>query len=136
MKKKLLKVLAVLAVLAAIAFGAMWLKIEANEKKLATLPVAEVDVAEIPDGVYRGSFSFFPVSAEVEVTVANHAISGIKLLEHMHARGAAAEVIVEKVKDAQSLEVDLVSGATFSSKVILKAIEDALVEAAAKNRQK
>jgi uncharacterized protein with FMN-binding domain len=33
---------------------------------------------------------------------------------------------VQKVQEAQSLQVDLVSGATSSSKVILKAIEDAL----------
>lgn len=31
------------------------------------------------------------------------------------------------VVEAQSLQVDAVSGATYSSKVILKAIEDALV---------
>ncbi len=126
--KKLLIVLAVLAILGAIAFGAIFRKIDASMKELMELPVAEVDVAEIPDGVYLGSFSSFPVSAEVEVTVSSHVITSIKLLEHKHGRGAAAEVIVEKVKDAQNMEVDLISGATYSSKVILKAIEDALVK--------
>ncbi len=41
------------------------------------------------------------------------------------ARGKA-EKIPDKVLEEQSLQVDIVSGATFSSKVILKAVEDAL----------
>jgi uncharacterized protein with FMN-binding domain len=47
-------------------------------------------------------------------------------LEHRNGQGEAAEVIPQMVVDAQSLQVDAISGATFSSKVILLAIEDAL----------
>jgi len=38
----------------------------------------------------------------------------------------AAELITDMVIDSQSLKVDVVSGATYSSKIILKAIENAL----------
>ncbi len=37
-----------------------------------------------------------------------------------------AEIITDKVIDTQSLQVDAISGATYSSKTILKAIENAL----------
>ena len=40
--------------------------------------------------------------------------------------GEKAEVIIDKVMAEQSLEVDVVSGATLSSKCILNAIENAL----------
>ena len=48
------------------------------------------------------------------------------MLEHKNGQGTPAEVIPEKVVETQTLEVDIVSGATYSSKVILKAIENAL----------
>jgi uncharacterized protein with FMN-binding domain len=47
----------------------------------------------------------------------------------VNGKGKPAEVIPQKVMDAQSLQVDTISGVTSSSKVILKAIEKALVSA-------
>ncbi len=43
--------------------------------------------------------------------------------------GQPAEAIIEDVVEDQSLDVDSVSGATYSSRVILKAIEATLIEA-------
>lgn len=66
------------------------------------------------------------VAADVSATVRNHKITDIKILRHKNERGQRAEVIPQRVLAAQSLKVDTVSGATNSSKVILKAIENAL----------
>lgn len=77
----------------------------ANLEHLTNLSITGVDIAEIADGTYRGSFKAFPVSAAVEVTVKNHAITGIELLQHKHGQGAAAEIIPGRVVEAQSLEV-------------------------------
>ncbi len=60
------------------------------------------------------------------MTVKNHQITEIELVKHKSGRGAPAEIIPSKVVEAQTLQVDAVSGATYSSKVILKAIENAL----------
>ena len=84
--------------------------------------------AGVEDGDYIGSYSVFTVSVEVEVTVKNHTIEEIELLKHKNAQGQGAEIIPEKVIEAQSLKVDSVSGATYSSKSILLAIENALIE--------
>jgi uncharacterized protein with FMN-binding domain len=78
------------------------------------------------DGVYSGSYKVFPVVAEVKVTVKNHKISNIELVKHENGKGSSAEILPGKVVEAQSLDVDIISGATYSSKVILKAIENAL----------
>lgn len=71
----------------------------------------------------------FPVSAEVRVTVKGQRITGIELLEHNSGKGAPAEVIPGRAVEAKSLDVDAVSGATYSSKVILKTKENALESA-------
>ncbi|NCC85175.1 MAG: FMN-binding protein [Clostridia bacterium] len=51
-------------------------------------------------------------------------------MKHVNGMGQAAEALPSQVVEAQTLQVDLVSGASFSSKVILLAIEDALTHAA------
>ncbi len=115
-------VVAVLVIAGIVAFSVISKSLET----LKQIEVKEADLAGIADGVYEGSYSAFPTSAEVRVTVADHVITDIELVKHFHGRGGAAEAIPGMVVEAQSLKVDVVSGATTSSKVILLAIEDAL----------
>jgi len=96
------------------------------KKIIKEMTINEVDMTRIPDGIYRGSFDALLVSADVSVAVKDHKIIEIKLLEHNNSKGRAAEVIPDKIIQAQSLLIDAVSGATASSKVILKAVENAL----------
>jgi uncharacterized protein with FMN-binding domain len=93
---------------------------------LSKTPVKTIDLASISDGTYTGSYSSFPVSVTLEVTVNDHQITQITILKHDNGQGKPAEAIVNTVIEAQSLQVDVVSGATYSSKVILKALEKAL----------
>ncbi|OCA98104.1 FMN-binding protein [Clostridium beijerinckii] len=103
-------------------FGINYLISLYNYKKIVSeIDIKSVDLSNVHDGTYTGSFDAIFVGAEVEVTVKN-----IKLLNHKTERGKPAEVIVDDAKKKQSLHVDTISGATNSSKVILKAIENAL----------
>ena len=131
MKKRNKIMIAVFLVIlvAFIATAVIRTNLEKNLEKLAGITLVNVDLAMIEDGVYTGSYSSFPVAADVKVTVKNHRITGIDLVKHSNGQGAAAEVLPQKVVEAQSLSVDTVSGATYSSKVILKAIEAALTGA-------
>ena len=115
-------VLVVLIVGGVIAFSV----IDKNLEALKGMEIADIDLSEVEDGVYTGSYTCFPVSAEVEVKVRSHSVTDIALIKHNHGQGNAAETIPGTVIEAQSLKVDAVSGATYSSKVILKAIENAL----------
>lgn len=101
-------------------------KLEANLEKLAVSAISEVDLSKISDGFYSGGYKAFPIAAEVEVEVSNHSIAAVRLKKHNNGQGAPAEAILSKVVEAQSLQVDTIAGATYSSKVILKAIEAAL----------
>ncbi len=93
--------------------------------KVDAIEIGGVDLTQVPDGTYRGASDAVFVSAEVEVTVENHRIVDIQL-QHKHGRGEDAEVIPDRVIEAQSLEVELITGATASSKVILDAIKNSL----------
>lgn len=131
MKSRRRIVLAAVIVLIAIITAVFGAKsyIEASLVKLTETSIPDVDLSKVADGVYKGSHKVFPVEAEVRVTIENHKIIGIELVKHFNGQGTAAEVIPDRVTEAQSLGVDIVSGATYSSKVILKAIENALQSA-------
>lgn len=92
------------------------------------IPVSEPDFAALEDGKYSGEYSIAPVSVKAEVTVENHRMTDIEILEHFCGLGQKAEAVCGTVLEQQSLQVDSVSGATVSSKCILKAVEQALTE--------
>ena len=95
------------------------------EKKMDNMVIEEVNLDTVSDGEYEGQFSAFPISVQVRVKVMDHTIGEIKIVKHQNGQGQDADNITETVIKEQSLKVDAVSGATYSSKAILKAIEDA-----------
>ena len=126
MKKISIIILSILAVLIIGAYVGIKVIGQNHETKLSGIAISDVDLSKIPDGTYAGACEAFPVIAEVSVTVKGHKITEIKLVKHINGRGSPAEIIPRRVIEAQSLEVDAIAGATSSSKVILKAIQNAL----------
>lgn len=108
--------------------GGVWFAITAGrfQRQIEAIRISEVDLSQVADGVYTGAEETVLVKVEVRVTVRNGRITAIDLLRHEHGQGYGAEAVPGKVIAAQSLLVDTVSGATYSSKVILKAIANAL----------
>lgn len=88
--------------------------------------VTNPDLVDISDGTYIGEYSVMPVYVKVEVSVKDHKLTNIVILEHNNGLGSKAEKIIDYVIKEQSLKIDAVSGATISSKCILKAVENAL----------
>lgn len=128
-KKVIFIIIAVILVIGG-AFAAKYFSdLSSYRQAVEEITIGSVDLSTIPDGTYSGSQEAVWVGATVEVTVKDHRITEIKL-DHRHGQGEAAEVITDHVIEEQSLQVDTISGVTSSSKVILKAIENALVNAA------
>lgn len=121
-------ILSVLAVLVIGAVGGIIYLHQVNgyKEKVQAIEIGTVNLDNIKDGEYKGSCNVDFIEAEVLVKVKAHKIDRIDILKHKNGKGKPAEAIVDKVIDKQSLQVDAISGATNSSKVILKAIEDAL----------
>lgn len=90
------------------------------------LYIKELDISKIPDGTYYGTAETVMAAAGVMVSVEDGGISQIDILKHIHSNGQAAEKVLDRVLEEQCLKVDVVSGATTSSLVLLKAVEDAL----------
>jgi len=94
-----------------------------------TLTAQMPDLELKTDGTYRGNYdlSGTPVNVVLDVTVQNHKISEIGIVKHFCSPiGKKGEKIINKIIDAQNLNVDVISGATASSKAIIKAVENAL----------
>jgi uncharacterized protein with FMN-binding domain len=125
-KIKVLIIIASIVVVLAVAVGVFFAVAKKSLDNLNAMTIEDIDLSTVPDGTYNGSYSAFPVSAEVEVTVLNHTITEIKIIKHDEGKGEPAEAITDRVISAQSIYVDAVSGATLSSKVIIMAIKDAL----------
>ncbi len=100
--------------------------VQQYQKHVAEMTIANIDFSQTPDGVYEGSVDETFIRVRVRVTVEGGAVTNIVLLEHENGRGKPAEAVIGEIIRQQTLEVDAVSGATNSSKVIKKAIEKAL----------
>ncbi|NBG88210.1 FMN-binding protein [Isachenkonia alkalipeptolytica] len=90
------------------------------------LVIHEVNLQNLEDGIYPGEYDGVRWKNEVEVEVLDGKIQSIRLVDGFEMKKVKKE-IYEKVIEHQSLEVEVVSGATVSSKAYLKAIENALI---------
>lgn len=124
MKKKKIVIILVCAML--FVFIGVKVMSDALVDDVNSLTISSPNLENISDGVYIGEYSVTPVRAKVEVLVKEHKIADINIVEHENGLGGKAEKIVNDVIDRQSLDVDAVSGATVSSKCIIKAVENAL----------
>lgn len=97
-----------------------------NFPKPLSISNSSYDLSALANGNYEGECSNGLVYAKVVVTIQDHQLQHVKILEHRNGKGQAAESIPNTVVAEQSLSVDAVSGATVSSQTILKAIENAL----------
>ncbi len=95
--------------------------VEAEEEALPKLPYA--------DGVYVGSSRGYGGAVRVQVTMENGSITEVEVLDASHETKQflrRAKRLLTTVVDAQSWEVDAVSEATYTSRGILGAVQNAL----------
>ncbi len=91
-----------------------------------------LDSGVLRDGVYTGSGMGMNAEITVEVTILNGEIADISVVSSRDDAPyySDALAVIDDILSAQSIEVDTVSGATYSSGGILDAVEDALKGAA------
>jgi uncharacterized protein with FMN-binding domain len=94
--------------------------------------IESIRLESVEDGVYNGSFAEFLVSIDLNVTIKDHRITEIEVVEQSAGPGYEATETLDRIKAAQSPRVDAVSGATGSSKAIMIAVSNALKKASRK----
>ncbi|MBP1736794.1 MAG: hypothetical protein H6Q60_675 [Oscillospiraceae bacterium] len=90
---------------------------------------ASEDSLGLSDGVYTGSGTGFRGTTSVSVTISDGAIADITIVSYQDDEPyfiRAESAVVSEIISAQSVDVDTVSGATFSSNGILEAVANAL----------
>ncbi len=127
-KKILLLIAGIISVIAVVSGGIFLVNMGKYKATVRDMTFSGIDITRVPDGTYEGDFDAGFVYAKVRVAVKNGIMTDVKLLEHKNGKGASAETIIHTIVEKQTTDVDSVSGATSSSKVIRKAVENALLK--------
>lgn len=126
-KMKAIVIIAIAIVAIVAVFGISYLvRVNNYQSYVSSLAIGNPPIQHLADGVYEGACDADIIGATVSVSVANGRIVDVDILEHRTERGQAAEVIADSIVKEQRVDIDAVSGATNSSKVIQKAVENAL----------
>ena len=88
----------------------------------------EKGIFEVADGVYEGEGIGFGGLTRVSVEVSGQQITAINILSQSDDASFfnRAKAVIDEILEAQTLDVDTVSGATFSSRGIINAVKNAL----------
>ena len=122
MKFKKTKIfLGVLLVIIVIGFFVMTRGIKEGKK----LEINSVDISKLENGTYIGKYSKDRWISEVEVSVRGKKIENIKTLSQPLTPDVGDE-LSKRIIEKQNVNVDVISGATVSSKAYLKSVENAL----------
>lgn len=97
-------------------------------QSMKTHPIENINFNELSDGIYTGRFDNEMIKVVLDVTISKNKLTNIEIIKHDNGLGGKAEVIVDDIIKYQSLAVDPISSATYSSHTILKAVENALLE--------
>lgn len=106
---------------------------ELSQENLAAMQSIADENIVYSDGVYTGVADAYGPDLTVEVTIANNLITNVVVVSHNEVRQRFWETPVEEIPiaivEAQSVEVDSISGATYTSVGIKNAVLDALTQA-------
>lgn len=98
-----------------------------NMKKVIDAAVIEnVDLTKYSDGIYEGSFKYFVIAVDVDVTIKSHTIVDVKIVKQSCGKGYEALDTVDRILRKQAIAVDATTGASGSSRAIMLAVQDAL----------
>lgn len=125
--EKILKVLFIVIVLFVLVFAGGMLYLNKGLEKGRNVTINGLVMSNINDGVYQGIYKVGRWSNEVNVTVNDKKIVKIEIVKDVtFAKSEVRDELFSKVIEAQNTNVDIVSGATVTSRAYLKSIENAL----------
>lgn len=129
MKKTLCRALSVVALMAMLAGCAPKETAAPTPAPVTTPAPSDEPAGAYTDGVYHAVGTGLNGDVNVTVTVENGMISKVEIGENKETEGIgtlAIDTLPQKIIDAQSVDVDVVSGATITSQAILEAVKKAL----------
>jgi len=89
--------------------------------------ISPIDDSQLEDGVYKGKYNGGRWSNEVSVTLKDKKVTQIDIVKSVvFEKPEVSKELINKVIKKQNTNVDVISGATVTSKAYLKSIENAL----------
>ena len=133
-RRKACWIIALVVVVALAAGGGIgMMNVLKEHEEITGLALNAVDFSRLEDGVYIGEYEggmYQWRQNKVQVTVTEGKVSDIKLLSSAEAENLSdPDPLYERVIQNQTLQVDVISGATLTSKGYLQAVENALLQA-------
>ena len=96
-------------------------------ERYRNMEIAHVDPSRLPDGSYVGEAADASFTYKVKVQIDGGLMTGVEAVENRkNLYAMVAEGVFAKAINLQSPDVDGITGATTTSRVLLKAVEDAL----------
>lgn len=126
MKKVFKLVLLVFLIFGVTAIGGIYYLNKGLEEG-QNLSFDNIELSSVNDGIYEGEYKAGRFSNSIQVKVENNKITKINILDDVvFAKKEVSDKLFEKVINKQGIDVDVISGATVTSKSYLKTIENAL----------
>ncbi|MFQ3621117.1 MAG: FMN-binding protein [Spirochaetales bacterium] len=88
--------------------------------------ISSIDISKKSDGTYTGSFKDFLVAVDLEVKIEGGKIKEILVTHQSSGPGYQARETLDRILKAQTPKVEVVSGASGSSKALMIAVYRAL----------
>jgi uncharacterized protein with FMN-binding domain len=125
--KLLLKIVLALFVIFILASGSGMFFLSRGLEAGKALEINSVNLSDLSDGAYSGTYKGGRWTNEVSVTVKDHRITGIEIVKDvLFPKPEVTAELVNKVLEKQNPNIDVLSGSTVTCKAYLKSIESAL----------
>lgn len=96
-------------------------------RRVRRMDIQDVPLSNIQDGDYIGTFAYGGFEYRVKTMIRSRKITNVQILQNRDTKHAKrAEGVVSSIIARQSPNVDAVSGATTTSKALMKAVEVSL----------
>jgi len=127
-KKKVFTIIVIVFAVIIVIGGVLLLIVTDGLKEGLNVPLDGIDLSEIADGVYTGTYEHKRWTNTVRVYVSNNMITKIEIVNDVGAVDvlSISNEVFDRVINAQNTDIDAVTGATVTSRAYLKAIENAL----------
>lgn len=127
--KKPFKIILRIFIVIALIIAAVFFYMSNGLSEGSKVTVNSVNASSLTDGEYLGNYEAGRWTNEVSVKVNSGKITDIKIIKDvMVPQKGLADKLFDRVIQSQNTTVDVISGATVTSKAYLKSIENALTK--------
>lgn len=120
------KILTAVALIVLMAGGYIVARKRMQLREASSLPFYQIDLQQVEDGSYKGKTYTTFLHLQLEVTVENHALKEISVIENDGLDGEKARPIIQKMIEQNSIVVPAVKGAELGSIVYISCVSTAL----------